>query len=175
MINKNHLKPGEKKVFRMGKHFKTYHVLSYAAVTMVVYVFYTLYDMIFVTEGSLINGTQMFMIFAALEFILMVGIKKGGDWIKKNYYYFLDDKGVNIVLASKTTTYTWDKFEHVEMGFHSFIDLCPVQYKYEGKKLTFSQYLEDMFGMHLYICDRISDHVEIPDELIGQLYSFSKD
>lgn len=169
------LRAGEKKTYHMGKHFKTYHVLSYVAVSIIVFGFYFIYDFLFVQNGLFVTGTQLLMIFIAIEVLLMYGIKKGGDWIKRVYYYELSDAGVTVVMNKNRTTYTWDKFQDVRMGMHSFVDLCPVQYTYDGKKLTFSQYLEDMYGMHLVILSRISDHVKIPEGLEDQLYSFAKD
>lgn len=165
---------GRVTTYYLGKHFKTYHVLAYIIVSILVFGFFFIYQYLFVGEGSPLTTEMLAAIFAFLEVILMCAIYKGGAWLKKVYYYEVDNKGVTIVLNKNRTTYTYDKFTEVSMGMHSITVFCPVTYVYNGKKLMFSQYMANMWDMNLQVIDHIRDHVEIPDGLEKSLTAFSE-
>lgn len=155
---------GKKKTYHMGRSFTKYRGVAYILCSAVVVVFFFIYGYVFPGIGS----ELLLAIFGVIELVMLALIKKGGDWVMKNYYYEVDAEGLTIVTGKNRMHFPWKDFSSVRMNNFNFTNFCPFEYVVGGRKLPINQYLENQWDLNCYIMDHIRDYAEVPEELYRQ-------
>lgn len=151
--------------FRLGNRFDKYKFIGIFAASLIIYMFYLVYDFLLAPVFPFLKGTLLIVFFIALEVTLIYGVNFFSRYMKEHYYYIVTEDKLILVSGSNQFEYWWKDFESVNEEKFDFTSICPIVYQVDGKKLSLNQYIDNLWGLNKIIIKHIEDHVEIDSKL----------
>lgn len=158
--------------YRIGRRLIVFRNIFYILATMLLVVFYFIYDYLFGTAYPALRGFPLLAIFVLLEAaVIAVGRWWCGRLIEGTVYT-VTDSALEIQLGTGSRSIPWKDFRRAWYGMADFSGSCPVTYDVGGEIFRPSVYLENVWTLHREILEHIRPYAEIEEGLETKISAF---
>lgn len=147
--------------YRMGRRLDALLYLAAAAVLVISFAFYFIYDFLFASVFPWLMGLPLALIFLGTDLALILAARLAVRKVRAEVFYRLTPGALEYTVFGRTSKYPWSSFSAARLGRVSPGAVCPVSFTVRGRELRLNPYTEQVWSLAREILDRIGPGAQI--------------